>query len=176
LTAKLVYEPYVCLVRADSSVKSMMDLTAAVKGASSKLVVAGFVRGSGSHVAWETYTHSTGLPDNGVNWVPYDSVGEGVTAILGGHGAVTIAYVDLVEDYVVAGQLRVIGVMSDKRLHDLPDVPTLKEQDLNVASNWEQWRGVIGPKGRPDAMKRSSGDQVMLSNKGVPEWRNGASA
>lgn len=158
--AKLVYEPYIFVVRTDSKVKSMGDLVAAVKSDASKLVVAGFVRGSGSHVAWEMFMHASALPSASVNWVPYDSVGDGVTAVLGGHGAVTIAYVDLVKDYVTAGQLRVIGVMADKRLKELPDVPTLKEQGISVASSWEQWRGVIGPKGMPDAVKQHLAQEI----------------
>lgn len=158
--AKLVYEPYIFVVRADSKMKSMADLVATVKTGSSKLVVAGFVRGSGSHVAWEMFMHASALPSDSVNWVPYDSVGDGVTAVLGGHGAVTIAYVDLVKDYVTAGQLRVIGVMAGKRLHDFADVPTLKEQGIDVADSWEQWRGVIGPKGLPDAVKQRLADEI----------------
>lgn len=158
--AKLVYEPYIFVVRNDSPVKSMGDLVSAVKTNAAKLVVAGFVRGSGSHVAWEMFMHATALPSASVNWVPYDSVGDSVTAVLGGHGAVTIAYVDLVKDYVTAGQLRVIGVMTDKRLQELPDVPTLKEQGINVASSWEQWRGAIGPKGMPDAVKQRLADDI----------------
>ena len=43
--AKLVYEPYIYVVRADSPIKSMADLVAAIKAEQPKLVVAGFVRG-----------------------------------------------------------------------------------------------------------------------------------
>lgn len=146
----------------------MRDLAAAVKNDSSKMVVAGFVRGSGSHIAWEMFMHASGLPSANVNWVPYDSVGDGVTAVLGGHGAVTIAYVDLVKDYVTAGQLRVIGVMADKRSQELPDVPTLKEQGMDVASSWEQWRGVIGPKGMPDAVKQRLASEIEKALKSPP--------
>lgn len=163
--AKLVYEPYIFIVRSDSPVKSMTDLVSTVKTGSSKLVVAGFVRGSGSHIAWEMFMHAAELPSTSVNWVPYDSVGDSVTAVLGGHGAVTIAYVDLVKDYVTAGQLRVIGVMADKRLGELPEAPTLKEQGITVANSWEQWRGVIGPKGMPDAVKQQLAGQIETALK-----------
>lgn len=158
--AKLVYEPYIFVVRADSPIKSMSDLIGSIKGGPSKLVVAGFVRGSGSHVAWEMFMQASSLPSDSINWVPYDSVGDGVTAVLGGHGAVTIAYVDLVKSYVTAGQLRVIGVMADKRLPDMPDVPTLKEQGVAVTDSWEQWRGVIGPKGMPENVKQRLAEDI----------------
>ncbi|WP_424139198.1 Bug family tripartite tricarboxylate transporter substrate binding protein [Roseomonas chloroacetimidivorans] len=152
--AKLAYEPYLFVVRADSPIKSMTDLVDSVRAASPHMVIAGFARGSGSHLAWEMFMHASHLDDKLVNWVPYDSVGEGVTAVLGGHGAVTIAYLDLIKDYVTAGQLRVIGVMTDHRLQELPDAPTIKEQGLDVPSGWEQWRGVIGPKNMPADVKQ----------------------
>ena len=117
------------------------------------------------------------LPQTGVNWVPYDSVGDGVTAVLGGHGAVTISYVDLVRDYVTAGQLRVIGVMSAKRLTELPTVPTLAEQGIDVSNTWEQWRGVIGPKGMPDAVKQHLADEIhaALQSPELQEYFKGSS-
>ena len=124
----------------------MTDLASTIKTGQDKLVVAGFVRGSGSHIAWEMFMHAADLPATSINWVPYDSVGDGVTAVLGGHGAVTIAYVDLVKDYVTAGQLRVIGVMADKRLAELHDVPTLKEQGIDVADRL----GAVARRDRPE--------------------------
>ena len=165
--AKLVYEPFVFVVRSDSSVKDMQGLLKAIKDQPGKIVIAGFVRGSGSHVAWEMLMHAANLPSDSVNWVPYDSVGDGVTAVLGGHGLATVAYAGLVKDHVTAGNLRVIGVMADKRLEEMPSVPTLKEQGIDVPTSWQQWRGVIGPKGIPmDIQNKLAGaiQKVMASD------------
>ncbi len=73
-------------------------------------------------MAWEMLMHVEKLPSDSVNWVPYNSVRDGVMAVLGGHGLATVAYVGLVKDQVTAGNLRVIGVMADKRLEQLPEV------------------------------------------------------
>jgi len=165
--AKLVYEPYIFVVRNDSPVKDMNGLLKAIRDQPGKIVIAGFVRGSGSHVAWEMLMHAANIPSDSVNWVPYDSVGDGVTAVLGGHGLATVAYVGLVKDHVAAGNLRVIGAMTDKRLEEMPSVPTLKEQGLDVPISWEQWRGVIGPKGIPlDIQNKISGaiEKVMATD------------
>lgn len=158
--ARLVSEPYLFVVRKDSPIHSMQDLVKAIKADPGQFIAAGFVRGSGSHIAWEMFMHAANLPSNSVNWIPYDSVGDGVTAVLGGHGSVTVAYVDLVKDHVTAGNLRVIGVMTDKRLEELPDVPTLKEQGLDVPTTWTQWRGIIGPSGMPDDVKQKLANAV----------------
>jgi tripartite-type tricarboxylate transporter receptor subunit TctC len=164
--ANLVEEPYLFVVPSDSPIKSMKDLADAIR-AKPGFVVAGFVRGSGSHFAWEMYAKAAGLPKTNVNWVPYDSVGDAVTAVLGHHGQVTIAYLDLVKDHVEARNLRVIGVMTAKRMSKLPDVPTLREQGFDVDTSWQQFRGIIGPKGMPEAIKQKLYDaaaQVIRSD------------
>jgi tripartite-type tricarboxylate transporter receptor subunit TctC len=143
----------------------MQGLLKTIKDQPGKIIIAGFVRGSGSHVAWEMLMQAAKLPSNSVNWVPYDSVGDGVTAVLGGHGLATVAYAGLVKDHVTAGNLRVIGVMTDKRLDDLPSVPTLKEQGIDVPTSWQQWRGVVGPKGMPaDLQNKVAGAIQKIMN------------
>ena len=110
------------------------------------------MRGSGANIAWEMFLQTARLKSDDVNWVPYDSVGAGVTAILGGHGTVTVAYYGLVKDQVTAGNLRIIGIIAEKRLADLPNVPTVEEQGFAVPADWNQWRGIIAPKNLPKAV------------------------
>ncbi len=131
----------------------MKDLVEQANSKPGSLVMAGFVRGSGGHFAWEIMAKAAGVPSANVRWVPYDSVGDAVTATLGGHSGAAIAYVDLVRTHVESGALRVIGIMTDERVPQLPDVPTLKEQGINADTSWQQMRGIIGPKGMPDDIK-----------------------
>lgn len=151
--ARLVTEPYLIAVRANSTIKSMKDLAAAANEKPGSVVIAGFVRGSGGHFAWEMMAKALGLDSKKVRWVPYDSAGDAVTALLGGHGEVTIHHVDLVKQHVGSGTMRVIGIMADERVSQFPDVPTLKEQGLEIDSAWQQFRGVIGPKNIPSDVK-----------------------
>lgn len=151
--ARLVTEPYLVAVRADSPIRSMNDLVSAAKDRPGEVVMAGFVRGSGSHLAWEMIADKAGIPGNAVRWVPYDSAGDAVTAVLGGHGEVVIHHVVSVREHVNAGNLRVIGVMSKDRLAQLPDVATFAEQRLPVDTSWQQFRGLIGPAGIPAERK-----------------------
>ena len=161
--AKLVAEPYLVVVRSDSPIKSLKDLVDTIKAAPGKTVIAGFTRGSGSHIAWEMLMKAAGVPSRDANWVPYDSVADGVTAVLGGHGIATVAYVDLVNDNVEAGKLRVIGVMADKPLTEFPNVPTFKAQGFDVPSAWQQWRGIIGPKNIPEPVKEKLASAVKAA-------------
>lgn len=151
--ARLVTEPYLVAVRASSTIKSMKDLTAAANEKPGSVVIAGFVRGSGGHFAWEMMAKALGLDSKKVRWVPYDSAGDAVTALLGGHGEVTIHHVDLVKQHVNSGTMRVIGIMANERVSQFPDVPTLKEEGLEIDSAWQQFRGIIGPKNIPADVK-----------------------
>src|SRR5699024_2217711 len=49
---------------------------------------------------------------------------------------------------VEAGELEVLAVMSEDRLDSLPDVPTLKEKDIDVVMG--TWRGLGVPADTPD--------------------------
>jgi putative tricarboxylic transport membrane protein len=158
--AELGSEPYIFVVRKGSHIHNMSDLVKAIRADAGKIDIAGFVKGSGSDIAWEMFLGAAHLSDKDANWVPYSSVAAGVTAVLGGHGVATVAYVDLVKGEVAAGNLRIIGAMAAKRLSGYPDVPTLAEQGLNVPSGWQQWRGVIAPAGMPEAIQAKLADAI----------------
>jgi tripartite-type tricarboxylate transporter receptor subunit TctC len=158
--ARLVTDPYLFVVRTQSPIKSMRDLANAIKANPGKMVVAGAQRGSGENIAWEMFMHAANLPSDDANWVPYDSASDSVTAVLGDHGSVTVTYYGLVKDEVAAGNLRIIGMIADKRMKDLPDVPTLSEQGFDVPGDWNQWRGIIMPKGTPQLLQQKLADAI----------------
>jgi tripartite-type tricarboxylate transporter receptor subunit TctC len=54
-------------------------------------------------------------------------------------------------------------VMADKPLAQFPNVPTFKDQGFNVPSAWQQWRGVIGPKGMPEPVKQQLADAIKTA-------------
>ncbi|WP_169310779.1 Bug family tripartite tricarboxylate transporter substrate binding protein [Cereibacter changlensis] len=145
----LVLEPYLLTVRADSGIESMQDLVAKAKASPGSLSVAGFGEASGGHIAWLMFGESAQLADGDINWVPYNSVGDAVVATLGGHNNIAISYIGLVKQHVDAGTLKVIGIMSDTRSEIMPDVPTFAEAGFDVDTRWQQFRGIIMPKGTP---------------------------
>ena len=52
-----------------------------------------------------------------------------------------------------AGQIRLLAVLGDKRLADVPDLPTAKEQGIDLAVI--KFRGLAGPKGLPENVLRA---------------------
>lgn len=147
--ARLVSEPYVFAVPGDSKIGSLADVVKTVNEESKDLVVGGFTRGSGGHVAWEMFAEVAKLRDGSSRWVPYDSIGDAVTATLGKHVDAVVAYADLVKPHVEAGTLKVIGVLADEPIASLPEGPTFASQGFALDAGWQQFRGIIAPKGTP---------------------------
>lgn len=79
-----------------------------------------------------------------LNAIRFNSGAEALTAVLGGH--VDAAAGNPLEflPYIRAGSVVALGVMRDSRLDALPEVPTFKEQGIDVAV-FQMWRGVALP-------------------------------
>jgi putative tricarboxylic transport membrane protein len=85
-----------------------------------------------------------------LNNVQFNSGGEALTALLGGHVDASIGNPLEFMSNLKSGNIRAIGVFRQTRFEGLPDVPTLKELSIN-APDFQMWRGVAVPKGAPDA-------------------------
>lgn len=143
----LVLDPYLFAVNADSEFQTIQDVIDKAKAEPNSVTIAGIGEGSGGQIAWMMLEEAAGLADGNTNWVPYESVGDAVVAVLGGHNDVAAGYIGLVRQHVEAGTMRVLGVMSAERAAAFPDVPTLTEAGFAVDNTWQQFRGIIMPKG-----------------------------
>lgn len=82
--------------------------------------------------------------------IPYDGAAGAITDLLGGNiDAVAVSYAE-VASQVEAGALKVLAVMSEERLPDIPDVPTAKELGYDCVIG--TWRGLGVPKGTDQAI------------------------
>ena len=80
-------------------------------------------------------------------YVSYEGLAPRMNAILGGHVDLTDSNLTQ-KGKVDAGQLHFIGIATDKRSPELPNVPTLKELGVNVV--YDVSRGLMAPKGTPN--------------------------
>ena len=87
----------------------------------------------------------TGIP---ITTVPFAGGADAVTALAGGHLVIGGGHPSEVLPHIKAGRFRPIGVALDKRDAALPNVPTLKEQGIDVAT-WGSVKGVAVPNGTP---------------------------
>jgi tripartite-type tricarboxylate transporter receptor subunit TctC len=81
------------------------------------------------------------------NLVPFEGDGPAWQAAAGGHVDVATTNVGVVTGVVPGKKLRGLAVYTEKRLPSLPDVPTLKEQGVDLVEG--SFRGYLAPKGTP---------------------------
>jgi putative tricarboxylic transport membrane protein len=88
-----------------------------------------------------------------LNTINFNSGGEALTALLGGHVHAVISNPLEMMGHLKSGAVRAIGVFRDNRFAELPDVTTMKEQGI-VVPPFQMWRGVAIPKGAPEPAAR----------------------
>ena len=81
--------------------------------------------------------------------VPY-AAAQVVPNLLGGHVDVLVQLPGALAAQVKSGNVRLLATMIPSRDPALPDVPTAKEQGIDVSL--EAWRGIAVPRGTPRAM------------------------
>lgn len=134
-------------VSADSPYKTGKEFFEALKADPSKMPIGvGPSLGNDDHIQFLMLAKAYGVPVKNINFVVYPGAGgEQIPALLGGHvKALTIGLGEVLEQYK-AGNMNILGVSSEERLEELPDVPTWKEQGIDLV--FAHWRGVMGPKG-----------------------------
>jgi len=139
---------YECVaVRADSPLKSAKDLVDRLKKDPSALSVSiGTSLGNAGHLAYALAMKAAGVDIKKLKTVAFNSAGDGITALLGGHIDLASTPPSAVLQHVQAGKLRVLVLTAPTRAHgELANVPTWKE--LGVNSTHEVWRGLIGTRG-----------------------------
>ncbi|MBE0530983.1 MAG: tripartite tricarboxylate transporter substrate binding protein [Rhodospirillales bacterium] len=83
--------------------------------------------------------------------VPYRGEGPGLAGLLGGHVDIGIVSIGAVIQHVETGNLKVLSVISDKRLKAYPDWPALGEErpEYKKYLPWGPYYGVYAKKGTP---------------------------
>ncbi|MBW1699738.1 MAG: tripartite tricarboxylate transporter substrate binding protein [Deltaproteobacteria bacterium] len=102
--------------------------------------------GTGTHIEMETFCHLAGIK---LTHVPFKGGAKSGAAAAGGHIDIHPATAGETLALAQAGKIRPIVVFSDKRLKELPDVPTLKEETgIDFAAGYESALWVA--KGTPE--------------------------
>ena len=144
---RLVVEPALVVVRADSSIKTMADFIAMAKAKPGALKWSG-----GSITSREAIVRQLLMKVTGANWafISFPSGGERLAALLGGHVDMMIVDPSEAGEQIRAGKMRAIAQVADRRLPGFPNIPTLKEAGYDIP-NVPQMRGVVGAPDMPAA-------------------------
>ena len=133
----------VLCVSADSDFYTMDDLISAARAKPNSVKYATLL-GNYSYIQAVGIEKAAGVSFNKVD---SGAGADKLQAILGGNLDASVFTVNMVRDYVDSGTLRIIGQFAPERSQYLQDVPTLKEQGIDVA--FEKFYFIAFPKGTP---------------------------
>jgi putative tricarboxylic transport membrane protein len=145
--SRLVIEPGVIVVRADSPYKTMKDLVEGMRKAPGKLKQSG-----GSPMSRDNLVRQVLQSHSKVNWifVSFPSGGERIAQLLGGHVDLMVMEPSEAGELIRSGKLRALAQLSTKRVTGYEKVPTLKEAGFDVPEV-PQSRGLVAPPKLPAA-------------------------
>lgn len=151
LVARVVEDPNVIVVPADSRFKNLPDVVAALRSKPGSVTFGHNGSGTNGHLAIRMLAAAAKVEPNEIS---YRGTAAQRTDLLGGHldvGMVTLSEIPELHGSN-KGQLRVIAILSQKRVPALRDVPTAEEVGFPVMTTAE--RGFAVPKGVPDDIVR----------------------
>jgi putative tricarboxylic transport membrane protein len=147
--ANLAFDELVLSVGVNSKYKSIKEMLADAKANPKKISLAVTQLGGPDTICASMVEKTAGVQFNSV---VFNGQAESNIAILGGHVDMSIGNPGESLELVKAGKIRILGIFSETRMADAPDIPTMKEQGLNVV--FRQNRSLVAPAGIPaDARK-----------------------
>ena len=128
--------------------KDLREFVALAKKEPGRMYYGSAGNGSAGHLAMEYLKQTTGID---IQHVPYKGTGPNLTDLIAGRTQATAAGTPPLMPHVKAGKLRVIAVGAAKRLHSIPEVPTVAEQGY-PGFETTQWYGINAPAKTPEAV------------------------
>jgi tripartite-type tricarboxylate transporter receptor subunit TctC len=167
LVAKLSYNPVTDLM--PISLVGSFPMILAVNEASSAKTFAELVNLTKANPSKFNYSHpsasfqlvmeliktQTGL--KALN-VPYQGSAPSINAVLTQEVQMTLIDSGPIAALLKAGKLRALAVTSEQRLAAYPQVPTLKEQGVDLSVNF--WSGLLAPSGTPPVVVKRVQEEV----------------
>ncbi len=104
--------------------------------------------------------------------VPYRGAAQAISDIVAGHISLLMTAPSTSIQLARDGKVRLLGLTGPKRLTAIPEVPTLKEQGLDLSSlDAGVWFGLSAPAGTPDPIitKLNAAARKALADKSVVE-------
>ena len=166
--ARLTAEAEVIVVPADSPIKSAKELAERLKADPGKVTWAGGSAGGTDHILAALFAQAVGADAKRINYIPFSGGGEALAAMLGGRVTAGVSGYGEFEGQIKAGKLRAIAVSSATRLQNAPDVPTMKEQGIDL--ELLNWRSVVAPPGLSPEQTKTLVDLIEKMSKSK-EWQ-----
>ena len=141
-----------------SNIKELIELGKAGK---IKLDYGSAGAGTMTHLTAELIKKQTGLD---LTHILYKGGSPAMMDVMSGHLALTFATLGQVQPQIKSGKLKALGISSDVRYPSVADIPTFKEQGLDVVTI--EWFGLLAPAATPPeiiAKLNSEVKQIMAN-------------
>ena len=156
---KMPYDPYkdivavsrlsvhsvVIVTGAKSEFNSVKDMVAWAKKEAKPITSSVATKAGAVDIAVTALGKAAGI---NIVTVPFAGGADAVTTLAGGHVMIAGGHPSEVMPHIRAGRFKALAVALPDRDPSLPNVPTLKEQGINV-STWGSVKGIGGPAGIP---------------------------
>lgn len=143
----LELNPYVCVTRADSPVKTMKDLVDALKARPGKLNYSTSGPATILNFGPQLLFDLLKLGKDAAVQIAYKGGGEAALAVLSGDVDFSCGNLSSMVGNIKAGKLRPLVTTTPERLKDLPDVPTAREAGYLQLEAIVGWSALYGPPG-----------------------------
>jgi len=131
LVNTITAEVFGLLVAAASPNGTIEALTAALRGnVRAVRFGGGSPRGGIDHLAAAKYMKQAGVDPRAMQYVAYDGGGRAMAGLLGNEVQCLVMPFTEALTQIRSGQVRLLAVMNERRLPDVPDVPTLTEKGI----------------------------------------------
>jgi tripartite-type tricarboxylate transporter receptor subunit TctC len=155
-------DPEVIYTRAESPFKTIAEALAHAKANPGKAKWGAANPASLERIALERLKKAAGVQ---AAVVSHEGGGDLMINVLNGTLDLGIGEIQEIRAQLDAGKIRLLGVLTEKRLPDFPELATAREQGTDVVVT--KFRGLAGPKGIPDdvvALWEQALKQVIASD------------
>jgi len=139
--------PMVIVGRKDLEPNDLKSLIEYVKANKDTVTYAHAGVGAASHLCGMLFMSKIDTP---LTTVPYKGTGPALTDLMGGQVDLLCDQTTNTTNQIKSGEIKAYATTSGERLAALPDVPTAKEQGLDIEV--AIWHGLYAPKGTPKAI------------------------
>ena len=139
--------PLMLITPPDLPAKNVKDLLALAKEKPGKLNFSSAGLASTTFIAGALFRKASGV---NIVHVPYKGAPEAVTAVMRGDAQMYFVPVNLAKELVEGGKVNALAAATERRLEELPNVPTFTEAGLPFV--YDSWFGLMTQAGVPRAL------------------------